>query len=93
MCSLVGRELIAWTQQLEQPRSRTIVLTAILERVTDDYGVSSWRVQLEGQRAAVSYPPFLSPRSSARRTIRGDAPRKTAPESSDHSSNLIWEDC
>ena len=39
---LVGRELIAWTQQLQHTRSRTILLTAILENITDEY----WRLQL-----------------------------------------------
>jgi hypothetical protein len=40
-------------------RSRTIILVAILEKVTDDYGVSSWRIQLEGQRTARELPAIL----------------------------------
>lgn len=59
MYGLVGRELIAWTQQLQQTRSRTIILTAILEKVVDDYGVSNWRIQLEGQRAGRELPAIL----------------------------------
>jgi hypothetical protein len=56
---LVARELIAFTQQLQHMRTRVIVLVAILERVTDDYGASSWRVQLEGQRTARELPAIL----------------------------------
>ena len=56
---LVARELIAWTQQIQHTRSRTIILVAILERVTDDFGVSSWRIQLEGQRAGRELPAIL----------------------------------
>jgi hypothetical protein len=41
MFSLVGRELISWTQELQHTRPRTIILTGILERRVDDYGVGS----------------------------------------------------
>ena len=56
---LVGRELIAWTQQFQHTRSRTILLTAILENITDEYGVSSWQIQLEGRRANRALPAIL----------------------------------
>lgn len=59
MYGLIGREMISWTQQLQQIRSHTIVLVAVLEKVTDDYGVSSWRIQLEGQSAARALPAIL----------------------------------
>jgi hypothetical protein len=59
MYGLVARELIAWTQQLQHTRSPTIILVAILEKVTDDYGVSSWRIQLEGQRTNRELPGIL----------------------------------
>jgi hypothetical protein len=56
---LVARELIAWTQELQHVRARTVFLVAILEKRTDDYGVSSWQVQLEGQRAGRELPAIL----------------------------------
>jgi AAA domain len=56
---LVGRELIAWTQQLQHSRARTIVLVAILEKVIDDHGVPSWQIQLEGQRTRRELPAIL----------------------------------
>ena len=56
---LVARELIAWTQQLQHSIPRTVILTAILEKVVDDFGASGWRVQLEGQRTARELPAIL----------------------------------
>jgi hypothetical protein len=56
---LLARELIAWTQQLQHIRSRTIILTAILEKVTDDYGVSGWRPQIEGAKTGRELPAIL----------------------------------
>jgi AAA domain-containing protein len=56
---LVGRELIAWTQQLQHTRSRTIVLVAILEKVVDDHGIPTWQIQLEGQRTRRELPAIL----------------------------------
>jgi hypothetical protein len=51
---LVARELIGWLQQLQHARERTVIFTAILEKVTDDFGAANWRIQLEGQRNKVS---------------------------------------
>lgn len=59
MYGLVGRELLAWTQQLQHTRARTVVLVAILERIVDDFGVANWRIQLEGQRTARELPAIL----------------------------------
>jgi GTPase SAR1 family protein len=59
MYGLVGRELIGWAQRLQSVRWRTIVLTAVLEKHTDDFGVSSWRIQLEGRAAAAQLPAIL----------------------------------
>jgi hypothetical protein len=56
---LVGRELIGWLQQMQHARERTIILIAILERTTDDFGVSSWRIQLEGQRTGRELPGII----------------------------------
>ena len=56
---LVGRELIAWTQQIQHSRARTIVLIAILEKVVDDHGVPTWQIQLEGQRTRRELPAIL----------------------------------
>jgi hypothetical protein len=56
---LVARELIAWTQQLQHTRTRTVILIAILEKVVDDFGAPTWQVQLEGRRARRELPAIL----------------------------------
>jgi hypothetical protein len=59
MYGLVGREMMVWTQHLQQSRSRTVVLISILEKHVDDFGVSSWRIQLEGQKTNRELPAVL----------------------------------
>jgi hypothetical protein len=59
MYGLVGRELIAWTQQIQHARARTIILVTILEKIVDDHGVPTWQIQLEGQRARRELPAIL----------------------------------
>jgi AAA domain len=56
---LTGRELIGWTGQLQHTRARTIAFTAVLEKVVDDHGSSSWQIQLEGQRTRRELPAIL----------------------------------
>jgi hypothetical protein len=56
---LVARELISWLQQIQHDRARTVVLVAILERVTDDFGRAEWRIQLEGQRTGRELPGII----------------------------------
>ncbi len=56
---LVGRELIAWTQQIQHSRARTVVLIAILEKIVDDRGVPTFQIQLEGQRTRRELPAIL----------------------------------
>jgi hypothetical protein len=59
MYGFVGRELVAWTQQIQHARARTIILVTILEKVVDDHGVPTFQVQLEGQRARRELPAIL----------------------------------
>jgi hypothetical protein len=59
MFGLLGRELIAWTQQIQHARARTIILVTILEKIVDDRGVPTWQIQLEGQRARRELPAIL----------------------------------
>jgi AAA domain len=56
---LVARELISWLQQIQHARERTVILIAILEKATDDYGVSSWQIQLEGRKTARELPGIV----------------------------------
>jgi hypothetical protein len=56
---LVARGLIAFLQQIQQSRSKTVVLVCILERAEDAFGVKEWRLQLEGQRTARELPGII----------------------------------
>ena len=56
---LVAREGVAWLQQIQHARKCTIILTAILEKITDDFGVSSWQTQLEGRRTGLELPGII----------------------------------
>ena len=57
--NLLAREQIAWTQQLQHARARTIILVTILEKIVDDRGVPTWQIQLEGQRTRRELPAIL----------------------------------
>jgi hypothetical protein len=56
---LVARELIGWLQQMQHARAKTIVFVSVLEKVTDDFGASSWGIQLEGQRTGRELPAIV----------------------------------
>jgi hypothetical protein len=56
---LLARELVGWLQQVQHDRARTVILVAILERITDDFGRAEWRPQLEGQRTGRELPGII----------------------------------
>jgi hypothetical protein len=56
---LVAREMIAGLQQLQHAREKTIVLIAVLELATDDFGHRDWRIQLEGQATGRQLPAIV----------------------------------
>jgi hypothetical protein len=56
---LHGRQMIAWLQQLQHCRATAVIFVAILEKVTDDFGRSSWDIQLEGQKTARELPGII----------------------------------
>jgi hypothetical protein len=56
---IYARNVIAWLNQLQQARGRTVVFVAILERTTDDSNAPVWRIQLEGSKAARELPGIV----------------------------------
>jgi AAA domain len=56
---LVAREMVAWLQQLQHVRSRTVIFVAVLEKAVDDFGVATWRPQIEGQKTANVMPAIV----------------------------------
>ena len=56
---LVAREMIAWLQQLQHARNRTVIFIAVLEKVVDDFNITTWRPQIEGQRTGNVLPAIV----------------------------------
>ena len=56
---LMGREMIALLQQFQRARDKTIVFVGILEKYTDEFNRSEWRLQLEGQKAERELPAIV----------------------------------
>jgi hypothetical protein len=56
---LVAREMTGLLQQMQHTRSRTIIFVVVLEKVVDDFGVATWRLQLEGQKTANVLPSIV----------------------------------
>jgi hypothetical protein len=56
---LHGREMILFLNQLQLARRRNVILVAILEKTTDDYGRSEWGIQSEGQKFAREMPGIV----------------------------------
>jgi hypothetical protein len=56
---LHAREMCAWLLNLQQARSINIVLLAILETATDDFGRIEHRLQMEGSRTGRELPGII----------------------------------
>ena len=56
---LLGRTMIAWLQQLQHARNKTVIFVTLLEQVTDDFNVKSWRLQIEGQQTRLQLPGIV----------------------------------
>jgi hypothetical protein len=56
---LHGREMIAWLNQLQHARGKSVVFIAILEKVTDDFGTAEWRPQFEGGKTGRELPGIV----------------------------------
>jgi hypothetical protein len=56
---LMGRELIQLLQQFQRARDKTVVFVGVLERYTDEFNRSEWRLQLEGQKAERELPGIV----------------------------------
>jgi hypothetical protein len=56
---LHARELIMWLMHLQQAREANVIFLGILETVTDDYGRTEHRLQLEGARTSRELPAVV----------------------------------
>ena len=56
---LLGREVIQALKHLQHARGKTVIFVGVLEKVTDEYGVSSWVPQMEGSKAGRELPGIV----------------------------------
>jgi hypothetical protein len=56
---LMGREMIALLQQFQRTRDKTVIFVGVLEKTTDEFNRSEWRLQLEGQKAERELPGIV----------------------------------
>jgi hypothetical protein len=67
-----GRTLVAWLNQLQRARSKTVVLVGILERAVDSFNVATWQPQLEGLKAGREMPGIVDQLITYHWVDRGD---------------------
>lgn len=48
---LLGREVIRALKHLQHATGKTVIFVGVLEKVTDDFSISSWQPQMEGKKA------------------------------------------
>jgi hypothetical protein len=56
---VLAREMVSWLHQLQHMRSRNVIFVAVLEKSVDDFGVATWRPQIEGQRTGAVLPAIV----------------------------------
>jgi AAA domain len=56
---LHAREMIAWLNQLQHARGLNVIFVAILEKVTDDFNVATWQMQMEGGKTGRELPGIV----------------------------------
>ena len=69
---LHGRSMVAWLNQLQRARPKTVILVGILERVIDSFNVASWQPQLEGLKAGREMPGIVDELITYQWVDRGD---------------------
>lgn len=55
----LGREMIGWLTQLQHARLKAVVLVCILENVKDEFGRTSWELQIDGQKIGRELPGIV----------------------------------
>lgn len=56
---LHAREMIGWLSQLQHARAKNVIFVGILERVTDEFHVSTWQLQIEGAKTGRELPGIV----------------------------------
>jgi len=56
---LLGREVIQSLKHLQHAKGKTVVFVGILEKVTDEFNVTSWQPQMEGSKVGRELPGIV----------------------------------
>jgi hypothetical protein len=56
---LHGREMIAWLNELQHARGKSVFFVAILEKVTDEFNRAEFQIQLEGGKTGRELPGIV----------------------------------
>ncbi|WP_209426933.1 ATP-binding protein [Pararhodobacter sp. SW119] len=56
---LLGREVIQALKHLQHARGKTVIFVGVLEKVTDEFGISAWLPQMEGTKAGRELPGIV----------------------------------
>jgi hypothetical protein len=56
---LHAREMIAWLNQLQHARGMNVIFVGILEKVVDDFNVTTWQLQMEGAKTSRELPGIV----------------------------------
>ena len=56
---LHAREMIAWLHQLQHARGKNVIFVAILEKIVDEFNVTTWQTQIEGTRTGRELPGII----------------------------------
>lgn len=56
---LLGREVIQALKHLQHARGKTVIFVGVLEKVSDEFGTSTWVPQMEGTKAGRELPGIV----------------------------------
>jgi AAA domain len=56
---LLGREVIQALKHLQHATGKTVIFVGVLEKVTDEFHVSTWQPQMEGSKAGRELPGIV----------------------------------
>jgi hypothetical protein len=56
---LLGREVISLLKHLQHAPGKTVIFVGVLEKVTDEFSVTTWQPQMEGSKASRELPGIV----------------------------------
>ena len=56
---LLGREVIGLLKHLQHAPGKTVIFVGVLEKVTDEFNVTTWQPQMEGSKAGRELPGII----------------------------------